>query len=298
MKKQSESNKKTELQDDNGLEILNMDDIGKKKKRKKTPFDYMRYGVMLVAVVIFVFAATEIVGILKEYSKGEETYEDVLENFAMEDDATSPAAVAVTGEVVQPQNFERYNPDFQKLQEANADVKGWIQFEGIPEISYPVLQHPSDNEFYLKKMWNKEENTAGSIFLDIVNSSDFQDANTFIYGHNMKNLSMFGRLKEYKEQAFYAGKEYFWIYTPTANYRYQIFAMHEAKVDGGFFKTFEDHTEEYAWYVNEAKKASRYDTGVEVTGDDKIVTLSTCTARGDHWRFLVQGKLVGIEYKE
>lgn len=292
MKKQEE-NIKTETMEDDGLEMLNMEDIGKKVKPKNTVFDYIRYGIMLVAAIIFVVSGYEIYSILREYSKGEETYEQVIAEFE-QDEVT---AVAVTGQVVQAEGFVKYNPDFASLQQANADVIGWIQFEGIPEINYPILKHPSDNDFYLKKMWNKEENTAGSIFADVNNSADFQDANTFIYGHNMKNLSMFGRLKEYKEQAFFQGKEFFWIYTPTANYQYQIFSIHESKVDSGMFRTFQEAGDEFTQYVTAAKEASRYVIDVPVSGMDKIVTLSTCTPRGDNWRLLVQAKLVGIEYK-
>lgn len=294
MKKQPEENKNTEVVEENDLEMLNMDEIGKKPKRKATAFDYIRYVIMLVAAVVFVVSGYQIYSILSEYSKGESTYEDVAADFT---DDVSGTPVVASGVVVNPQGFVKVQVDFESLQQANPDVKAWIQFEGIPEISYPVLQHPTDNEFYLKKMWNKEENTAGSIFLDVSNSADFQDYNTFIYGHNMKNLSMFGRLKEYKEQEFLTGKEYFWIYTPTVNYQYQIFSIHEAKVDSGLFRTFTDKGDEFTEYILASKAASRYDTMVGVTGEDKIVTLSTCTARGDNWRLLVQGKLVGVEYK-
>ncbi len=294
MKNQAEEIKKTENKDTDGLEMLNMDDIGKKKRPKATVFDYVRYGIMLAAAIVFVVAGYNIYSILKEYSKGEKTYEQVIAEF--EQDEVTGAVVEATGEVVQAEGFVRYYPNFASLQTANSDVIGWIQFEGIAEINYPILQHPSDNDFYLKKMWNKEENTAGSIFADVNNSSDFQDANTFIYGHNMKNLSMFGRLKEYKEQAFFAGKEFFWIYTPTANYKYQIYSVHESKVDSGMFKTFEEPSDEFTQYVTQSKEASRYNIDVEVTGEDKIVTLSTCTPRGDNWRLLVQAKLVGTEY--
>lgn len=281
----------TKKNDGNDLEMVSMADIGKRKKRKKTAFDYVRYGIMAAAIVVFVVAGYNLYSIFSEYSKGEETYDNVADNFTKSTE-NSDGPVEVTGDVVTA--FEKLNVDFASLQQANTDVKGWIQFEGL-DISYPLLQHPSDNNYYLTKMWDKNENTAGSIFMDIFNTDDMSDYNTFIYGHNMKNLSMFGSLKEYKDQANYAGKEYFWIYTPKANYRYQIFSVHEVKVTSNFFKTFLTNGEEYSQYVAEAKKDSRYDTGVEVTGEDKIVTLSTCTASGKDWRLLVQAKLIGVE---
>lgn len=277
--------------DSSGLEMLDMDSINKKRKRKKTPLDYARYGIMAVAIVVFVVAGYNLYSIFHEYGKGEETYENAMQDFTKTEEATG-APVEVTGDVVTA--FQKINVDFASLQQANPDVKGWIQFEGM-DISYPLLQHPDDNDYYLTRMWDKNENTAGSIFMDVYNTDDMSDYNTFIYGHNMKNLSMFGKLKEYKDQANYAGKEYFWIYTPTANYRYQIFSVHEAKVSGNFFKLFLSGGDEYTQYVADSKQDSRYDTGVEVTGEDRIVTLSTCTATGKAWRLLVQGKLVGVE---
>lgn len=293
--KNKEENVTTEAATDDGLEMLNMEDIGKKTKPKATLFDYVRYGIMVIAGIIFIVSGYEIYSILREYSKGEKTYEQVIADFE-QDDVTN-TAVAVTAQGVRAEGFVRYYPDFASLQQVNADVIGWIQFEGIEEINYPVLKHESDNNYYLKAMWNKEENTAGSIFVDVYNSADFQDANTFVYGHNMKNLSMFGRLKEYKDQAFFQGKEYFWIYTPTANYQYQIFSVHESKVDSGMFRIFQENSEEFAQYVVEAKEASRYDIDIPVSGSDKIVTLSTCTASGKNWRLLIHAKMVGIEYK-
>lgn len=290
MKKEGKSVSKSK-QDD--LELLDMESIGKKQKPAKTVFDYVRYGIMLVAAAVFVVAGYNLYSIFSEYARGEETYEKVEQEYTIDDDSDGP--VAVTGEVLNA-GFEKTVVDFAKLQQANPDVKGWIQFEAL-DINYPVLQHPSDNDFYLKKMWNKEENTAGSIFLDVANTGNVTDYNTFVYGHNMKNLTMFGQLKQYKDQAFYAGKEYFWIYTPEANFRYQIYSVHESKVDSSMFRTFVTQGPEYTQYVEESKKKSRYDTGVPVSDQDRIVTLSTCTASGDNWRLLVQGKLVGIEYK-
>lgn len=292
--------KKTVKADKNdGLEMIDMEDIGKKKKRKKTVYDYVRYVIMLVSAAVFVVAAYQLYSIFHEYSKGEKTYDNVANQFTKEED--TPEAVVEAQGVVPNSGFVKKTIDFASLQKENPDVKAWIQFEAIfegNEISYPVLQHPTDNNFYLKKMWNKEENTAGSIFMDIDNDANFQDYNTFIYGHNMKNLSMFGWLKHYKKQEFYPGKEFFWIYTPEANYQYQIFSIHESKVDSGYFKTFQTMSDEFTNYLVMSKQDSRYDTGVAVSGDDHIITLSTCTASGDNWRLLLQAKLVGVEKKQ
>ncbi len=290
MKKEEKKGSKSK-QDD--LELVDIDSIGKKKSSSKTVFDYIRYGIMVVAAAVFVVAGYNLYSIFSEYARGEETYANVEEEYTIEDDTGEP--FVVTGDVASA-GFTKTVVDFANLQQANPDVKGWIQFEAL-DINYPVLKHPDDNDFYLKKMWNKEENTAGSIFMDVANAEDMTDYNTFIYGHNMKNLTMFGQLKQYKDAAFYTGKEYFWIYTPTANYRYQIFSVHESKVSSNMFRTYETQGPEFTQYVADSKKNSRYDTGVPVSDQDRIVTLSTCTASGDNWRLLLQAKLIGVEYK-
>lgn len=290
---------------DSGLEMMDMNQIDgkkedpkkkkKKPKRKKTKFDYIRYTVMGIAAIVFLFAGYNLWSIYDEYSTGEETYEDALDSFISDGEVT---LAAVTGDVVSTnKEFKKTAINFEEVQKINPHIIGWIQFEGISVINYPILRHPEETNYYLRRMYNHESNTAGSIFVGIENGKEFTDYNTFIYGHNMKNLSMFGRLKKYKDESFFKGKEFFWIYTPKANYRYQIFSIHEAKIDSGNFKTFKGKGETFTEYVTKAKEDSIYDTGVSVTGDERIVTLSTCTARGDKWRLLVQAKLIGIETK-
>lgn len=100
-------------------------------------------------------------------------------------------------------------------------MKGWLYIEAL-DISYPVVQGP-DNDTYLHTTYEGTSNFAGSIFLDYQNQDDFSDGNTIVYGHNMKNLSMFGKLKQMKEQEKYRDSVYFWMLTPESNDVYQIF---------------------------------------------------------------------------
>ncbi len=99
--------------------------------------------------------------------------------------------------------------DFESLKAINPDVKGWLYIEAL-DISYPVVQGP-DNDTYLHTTYEgtSRTNFAGSIFLDYQNQDDFSDGNTIVYGHNMKNLSMFGKLKQMKEQKKYRDSVYF-----------------------------------------------------------------------------------------
>ena len=178
--------------------------------------------------------------------------------------------------------------DFDSLKQVNGDIIGWILFDNNG-ISYPILQG-KDNEKYLYRLADGTKSKAGSIFMDAACSPDFSDAHTIIYGHNMKNLSMFGKLKWYRtKRRYYENNRYFTIYTPDQVLRYEIFSWYEANADDmvyqvgfwpdGFFLTF----------VEEMVKRSSRNTGVTVDENDKIVTLSTCSANGK--RFVVHGKL-------
>ncbi len=175
-----------------------------------------------------------------------------------------------------------------QLKKSNPDTIGWIKFEN-PDISYPVMQ-AEDNEFYLRRSFSGERKTAGSIFMDTINHGDFQDAHTIIYGHNMRDLSMFGQLKYYKDEEFYEGNEFFIIYTDSATYRYQIFAYYDVTERDDVYTVWYTNDNNFETEVAEMLEKSYYDTGVEVTGEDKIVTLSTCSTEGN--RFVIHAKRV------
>lgn len=176
-----------------------------------------------------------------------------------------------------------------ELQEMNPDTVGWIKFEN-PQISYPVM-HAQDNDYYLRRSFSGERKTAGSIFVDAINHGDFQDAHTIIYGHNMRNLSMFGQLKYYKDEAFYEGNEYFTITTDSDTYRYQIFSYYDVPENSDVYTIWYTSDENFEVAVAQMQKKAYYNTGVVVTAEDKIITLSTCSTEGN--RFVIHAKRVG-----
>ena len=166
--------------------------------------------------------------------------------------------------------------------------------EAVPDISYPIAQG-DDNEFYLHHTYKKESIFAGSIFVDCKNSKDFSDQNTIVYGHNMKNGSMFGTLKNYKLQETVDKSPYFWIITKKDAYKYKIFSIYTANVDGDTYTLIKGPGKETVEYANNMKAKSNIDMGeFDFKETDKIVTLSTCT--GDTaTRFVVQGVRVEPE---
>ena len=165
-------------------------------KRKKI------YGIfMLVAIAVFLFAGGRILQIYLNYQESQKVYEQ-MEGFTqkIEDQDLSPEAVpGETPEEVAEQGFLQV--DFNKLEEINPDVIAWIEIPGL-EISYPVVQG-RDNDYYLHHLITGENHKSGSIFMDFHNQEDLSDRNTIIYGHNMKDGSMFGGLKKYRDPSFY-----------------------------------------------------------------------------------------------
>lgn len=169
------------------------------------------------------------------------------------------------------------------LHEENPDVIGWIRFDNS-EISYPLMQG-KDNDYYLKRNYQGEKNNAGSIFLEASNSPDLEDCHSIIYGHNMKDLSMFGSLKEYKYKDYYKEHSYFTIYTLDQVYRYQIFAYYDISMYGDVYNNQFGPDDFFQSFIDTMVSRSYYDTGVRPQKTDKIITLSTCSTEGN--RFVV-----------
>ena len=178
--------------------------------------------------------------------------------------------------------------DFESLKAINPDVKGWLYIEAL-DISYPVVQGP-DNDAYLHTTYEGTSNFAGSIFLDYQNQGDFSDGNTIVYGHNMKNLSMFGKLKQMKEQEKYRDSVYFWMLTPESNDVYQIFSAFYTEADSDVYTLYSGGGEAFVQYLN--TMAARSEIPVEQPEMDEnshIIVLSTCAASDTTGRFVVLG---------
>lgn len=184
------------------------------------------------------------------------------------------------------------NPiDFTQLLSVNSDIVGWLRIRAL-DISYPVVQG-KDNDYYLHRTFEKTDNFAGCLFVNSYNMGDFTDQNTIIYGHNMKNGSMFGKLKNFNDPEVFKKSRYFWIFTPDFIYQYRIFSASVVDKTGLTYQiSFTD--DEFDQFISRAYSNSVVDNqGVTVTKEDRIVTLSTCTG-DDSTRFVVMGKLAQI----
>ena len=149
--------------------------------------------------------------------------------------------------------------------------------------------HTTDDSYYLNHTFSKKVNGAGSIFVETLNSADFTDLHTIIYGHNMKNGSMFAGLKEYRSASYLVAHPNVYVDLADGTHAYQIFSVYEADADSDSYTIGFAPDETYEEYLKTIKGRSLYDTSVTVTREDSIITLSTCTKHGEK-RFLVHAK--------
>ena len=180
--------------------------------------------------------------------------------------------------------------DLHVLRQTNEDVLGWIHIPDTP-ISYPLLQ-AEDNQTYLNKTWDGINNRVGSIYLECENKPDFSDFNTLIYGHCMKNGSMFGSLRDYSQQRYFAEHPYVYITTEDRFLQYEIFSAYEAPVVSDTYRLHvEDEETKRAVLEYSVTNSVLEDAKVPTTADS-ILTLSTCTGTGTyHSRWAVQAVL-------
>lgn len=188
--------------------------------------------------------------------------------------------------------------DFEKLRKINSDLYAWIYIPHT-KVDYPIAQSADDNSYYLKYNMNKEPEFAGCIYTENYNSKDFEDPNTVIYGHNMRNDSMFGSLHDFEDSKFFEKNKFVFIYTPDKVMTYRIFAAYEYD-DRHILGTFDFSDKEvYDKYLKSIYEVntmvSNYRKDVKVTSEDKIITLSTCASGKPESRYLVQAVLEDVK---
>lgn len=245
----------------------------KSRKIRNKKKNFVLNVILILAAAVFCVSAFQLIRIAKGYKEGQSEYEKVRDT-------------AVTN----AEDQEKFRVDFDELLKINKDTVGWIRFYPEPkEINYPLVQG-ADNELYLHKTFSSNENTLGAIFLDMAASPDYSDQHTIIYGHRMKDGSMFRHLQDYEDKAFLEKNPYFYIYTPDGKeITYRIYSVGQIKETSETYQISFENEEDYEKFLAATKETSLYDTGVEVTAEDTVVTLSTCTAASDENRFVVRG---------
>lgn len=271
-----------------------------KKVRVKKCGDFEKKGInlyTLLGLVLCLGAVIYISYILFGYNEANDTYDSLKSRIHADSGDADDKKNGRTGQNIT--DYGEYIPTYEDeviinnlrdLQKDNPEVIGWIKFDNLP-IDYPIM-HTTDDSYYLTHMYDGKVNSAGSIFAEKNNATDFIDPHTIIYGHNMKNGSMFGSLKQYKQKNIYNDNRCFNIYKDGELYRYVIFAYYDTPELSDVYNIAFVHDEEFGDFLNTMKRRSYYDTDIEVTKDDTVVTLSTCSA--ESYRFVVNAKLIHI----
>lgn len=238
---------------------------------------------------------------IQERYAGEE-YEELREAVKAETDREEKSSLEIEEGSENPEGQEKKSldipVDFEGLQEYNPDIYAWITIPGTA-VDYPIVQHSDDNSYYLTHNTDGKESAEGAIYTESYNSKDFTDPNTVIYGHNMRNGSMFRSLHNYMDRSFFDENREVTIYMPDKILHYEIFAAYLYDSRHLMLSYDFDDSEVFARYLDEIKgirdMSSFVDTSIEVTAEDQIITMSTCYKGMDDRRYLVQAVLVSIE---
>ena len=188
------------------------------------------------------------------------------------------------------------NVDFTNLLSINSDTKGWISVNGT-NINYPFVQ-TVDNEYYLKRDFNKKSNSAGWVYLDYRNNITELDRNTILYAHGRLNGTMFGSLKNIFNSDWYndVNNHVIKLSTLTENTLWQVFSVYHIPTTSDYLQTEFGSSEEFLTFIQMLKDRSQYGFNVEFNENDKILTLSTCY--NDQERVVLHAKLIKREARQ
>lgn len=262
----------------------------------------------LICIAIASYSGYQIWSILHEYREGDETYNQMQqfidmsatvpaekpaepEQKATEAEGPQDAEPGATETVPAPTEELLTYPavDFDALEAINEDVVAWVYVEGT-NINYPVVQG-DDNQHYVSYMIDGSYNGAGSIFMDYRNEADLTDRHTILYGHNMKNGSMFADISNYRDQEYYGEHPTGMVMTPGGNYQFEIVAGYVASLaDAAWQLDFYDDEDALDW-VQDAVGRSGFVSSYTPQPGDKFITLSTCSYEFNDARFVLVGVL-------
>ena len=213
----------------------------------------------LICIAVMCISGYKIYTTLRDYKKANDVYSQIRHT---------------------KEDSENMSDATKNLSAINSDYKFWINVEGT-NIDYPVVQG-SDNDFYLNHDFNKNYLPAGSIFLDYRN--DFEtDSNSVIYGHHMRNSTMFGQMEKFKDKDFFENNKIITLKTDDTTYKYEIFAIGVYDADFGYNDVSFSDEEDFNNFLNKILDKSMYSRDI-VSSKNQIITLSTCSYEYDNAR--------------
>ncbi|RED66375.1 class B sortase [Cohnella lupini] len=260
------------------------------------------YGITAACAAIFLFSAFKIAfyyadarASSKQMNEARTYYHEKTMVQQKRKEAVIPVAtpesiaIAVASEIPVPVKL-RIQDRFKPLLEMNEDVIGWIHIDDTV-IDYPVLQG-DDNEYYLNKDLDRKDNVNGSIFMDYRNRIDAQEKHLILYGHNMKNKSMFMALLNYESRWFFQNHSIIAFDTLYDSRKLQVFSAYFTDASDDYIRTDFKTDSDYKDFLVSLREKSLHKTDISVDENDTILTLSTCSNTNDEARFVVHAKLM------
>jgi len=234
--------------------------------------------IIIILFAVFIYGAFNLITIYSNYKRDDDMYKNVRTgvftiveaNKISDDGQLSATKFPVV--------------DFEALRAKNNESLAWIWIPGTI-ISYPIMQG-DNNEKYLSYTFEGYKSAAGSIFLDYMNSSDFSDRNNIIYGHNMKDSSMFGSLKKFDDADYMKENQHIYIITDQKVYLYYIFSKYIKTDEHDSYKLEFEDDNDFINYLGLLRDYSNYKAEKMQDETQRIITLSTCVNDGTRRRIL------------
>lgn len=273
--------------DEDYIDEDDADAVFDRNEKAKKRSDISRRIILVISVGVFIFAAYNLINIFLAYHKADVIYDNIQQDVLDEDSHTK----VVIGEDEQEVEIP-FTYNHQALLNINSQGIGYIYIPSI-DCRLPMVQG-DDNDYYLTHTFNKEYSANGCLFEDYRINGGLSASQIIIYGHNMRNGAMFGKLKNYQDYSFWnnSGNDVLYIYTGNVIKEYKIFSCYISEAISDTY-TFNFPTlESMRDYAVNMKAKSMYDTGVDVSMATQVITLSTCTNDGEQ-RFIVHGMYVG-----
>ena len=247
----------------------------KNKKYKKAILNLILYIILLS---ILIYSGIKIFKWYKDKTNNNKIAEQIKSTVIVE-------------EKNEDENKDEYTVDFNKLKEQNNETIAWLKVNNT-NVEYPVVKG-TNNSFYLNHSFDKSSNSAGWIFADCRNKLDNTDKNIVIYGHNMRDGSMFGSMLNILNSKWYENEENtnITLYTKNEKSIYKVFSVYKIENEDYYIKTEFKNGNEFEGFIKNLKKRSIKDFNVDVSKDDNILTLSTC-ANNNKYRVVLHAKKV------
>lgn len=280
----------------------NIEDKSEKPKLNKEKLFYIigaiflaLVSIVLIALIVFrekgIKEQLENVEELKETEAQEEVVETEINNDEPEEDVEEE--IQIVCDDLSEYDIPDLHLNFNSLYSANPNIFAWINIPGT-KVDYPILQHPTDTAYYLNHNIDGSEGYPGCLYTEYYNSTEMTSFNTIIYGHNMKDGSMFHTLHSYEKEDFFKENPYIYIFTPKGTIVYKIFAATQYSDKHILFEYDFEKKEDRQKFIDTVKDWDNavVDEDADVTADSKLITLSTCVSPSSSKRYIVVAYMV------